>query len=49
ALMSMGRVFKTRLRRQRVRQSGEIDTEFKTFNEYPVRVNEVKISMNESV
>ncbi|GKF39092.1 hypothetical protein Tco_0119153, partial [Tanacetum coccineum] len=40
ALMSMGRVFETRLRRRRVKQSGEIDIEFKTVNEYTVKENE---------
>ncbi|GKA36135.1 hypothetical protein Tco_0722626 [Tanacetum coccineum] len=34
ALMSMGRVSETRLRRQGVKQSGEIDIEFKTVNEH---------------
>ncbi|GKC01452.1 hypothetical protein Tco_0987588 [Tanacetum coccineum] len=40
ALMSMRRVFETRLRRRRVKQSGEINIEFKTVNEYTVKVNE---------
>ncbi|GJT75449.1 retrovirus-related pol polyprotein from transposon TNT 1-94 [Tanacetum coccineum] len=38
---SMGRVFKTHLRRQGVKLSGEIDIEFKIVNEYSVRVNKV--------
>ncbi|GJW18110.1 putative reverse transcriptase domain-containing protein [Tanacetum coccineum] len=36
ALMSMGRVSETRLRRRRVKQSEEIDIEFKTVNEYSI-------------
>ncbi|GJT49906.1 hypothetical protein Tco_0976063 [Tanacetum coccineum] len=36
---SMGRVFKTRLRRRGVKLSGNIDIEFKIVNEYSVRVN----------
>ncbi|GJT89479.1 hypothetical protein Tco_1071196 [Tanacetum coccineum] len=48
ALMSMGRVFETHLRIRRVKQSGEIDIEFKTVNEYTVKVNEVKVIMSES-
>ncbi|GJS38348.1 hypothetical protein Tco_0563391 [Tanacetum coccineum] len=39
ALMSMERVFKTRLQRRGVKQSGKIGIEFKTVNEYSVRVN----------
>ncbi|GKB31106.1 hypothetical protein Tco_0870507 [Tanacetum coccineum] len=38
----MGRVFKTRPRRRRVKQSGEIDIEFKTVDEYSVKVNKIK-------
>ncbi|GJY90020.1 hypothetical protein Tco_0505216 [Tanacetum coccineum] len=45
---NMGRVFETRLRRRRAKQSGEIDTEFKTVNEYSVKVNKIKVIMNES-
>ncbi|GJR30862.1 putative reverse transcriptase domain-containing protein [Tanacetum coccineum] len=45
ALMSMGRVFKTRLRRRGVKQSGGIDLEFKIVNEYSVLVNKIKIIM----
>ncbi|GJZ59603.1 hypothetical protein Tco_0615419 [Tanacetum coccineum] len=37
----MGRVFKTRLQRRRVKLSGNIDIEFNIVNEYPVRVNKV--------
>ncbi|GJS30362.1 hypothetical protein Tco_0490982 [Tanacetum coccineum] len=37
ALMSMGRVFKTHLRRRGVKQSGEIDIEFKIVDEYTVK------------
>ncbi|GJV42025.1 hypothetical protein Tco_1420465 [Tanacetum coccineum] len=47
ALMSVGRVFETRLRRRRVKQSREIDIEFKTVNEYSVKVNKIKDIMNE--
>ncbi|GJS30074.1 hypothetical protein Tco_0490694 [Tanacetum coccineum] len=36
ALMSMGRVSETRLRRRRAKQSGGIDIEFKTVNEYSI-------------
>ncbi|GKA57228.1 hypothetical protein Tco_0756416 [Tanacetum coccineum] len=43
ALMSMGRVFKTRLRRRGVKLSGEIDIEFKIVNEYSVKVNKIKL------
>ncbi|GJS87766.1 hypothetical protein Tco_0770402 [Tanacetum coccineum] len=42
ALMSMGRVFKTRLRSRGVKLSGNIDIEFKIVNEYSVRVNKVQ-------
>ncbi|GJW72266.1 hypothetical protein Tco_0129183 [Tanacetum coccineum] len=42
ALMSMGRVSETRIRRRRAKQSGGIDIEFKTVNEYSVRVNKNK-------
>ncbi|GKA73653.1 hypothetical protein Tco_0779955 [Tanacetum coccineum] len=38
-LMSMGRVFQTRLRRRGVKLSGNTDIEFKIVNEYSVRVN----------
>ncbi|GJR35367.1 reverse transcriptase domain-containing protein [Tanacetum coccineum] len=48
ALMSMGRVSETRLRRRRAKQSGGIDIEFKTVNEYSVKVNKIKVIMNES-
>ncbi|GKC98090.1 hypothetical protein Tco_1168365, partial [Tanacetum coccineum] len=42
ALMSMERVFKTRLRRRGVKQSGEIDIEFKIVGEHAVKVNKIK-------
>ncbi|GJU70425.1 hypothetical protein Tco_1256684 [Tanacetum coccineum] len=42
ALMSMERVFKTRLQRRGVKQSGKIDIEFKIVNEYLVKVNKIK-------
>nr|GEV61657.1 hypothetical protein [Tanacetum cinerariifolium] len=42
ALMNMDRVFKTRLRRRRVKQSGEIDIEFKMVEEYMVIVVKMK-------
>nr|GEU95537.1 integrase, catalytic region, zinc finger, CCHC-type, peptidase aspartic, catalytic [Tanacetum cinerariifolium] len=42
ALMSMERVFKTHLRRRRVKQSGEIDIEFKIVDEYAGKVNKIK-------
>ncbi|GJZ88454.1 hypothetical protein Tco_0660236 [Tanacetum coccineum] len=48
ALMSMGRVSETRLRRRRAKQSGGIDIEFKTVKEYSVKVNKIKVIMNES-
>nr|GEZ49914.1 hypothetical protein [Tanacetum cinerariifolium]GEZ81489.1 hypothetical protein [Tanacetum cinerariifolium] len=38
ALMSMEQVFKTRLRRRRVQQSGEFDIEFKIVDEYTLMV-----------
>ncbi|GJW38777.1 hypothetical protein Tco_0064622 [Tanacetum coccineum] len=41
ALMSMVRVFKTRLRSRGVKLLGNIDIEFKIVNEYSVRVNKV--------
>nr|GEV22644.1 hypothetical protein [Tanacetum cinerariifolium] len=42
AQMSMGRVFKTHLRRRRVKQSGEIDIEFKIVDEYTGKVNKIE-------
>nr|GEU66194.1 hypothetical protein [Tanacetum cinerariifolium] len=42
ALMSMERVFKTRLQRRGVKQSGEIDIDFKIVDEYTVKVNKIK-------
>ncbi|GJR09605.1 hypothetical protein Tco_0792257 [Tanacetum coccineum] len=39
-LMSMGRVFKTRLQRRGVKQLGKIDIEFKITDEYTVKVND---------
>nr|GEY57502.1 hypothetical protein [Tanacetum cinerariifolium] len=41
--MSMGRVFKTRLRRWGVKLIREISTEFAIINEYSVRVNKMKV------
>ncbi|GKA48575.1 hypothetical protein Tco_0741533, partial [Tanacetum coccineum] len=43
ALISMRRMFKTRLRRWGVKQSGEIDIEFKIVDEYTVKVNKIKV------
>ncbi|GJZ71242.1 hypothetical protein Tco_0635093 [Tanacetum coccineum] len=43
-LMSMGRVFKTRLRRRGVKQSGEIDIEFRIADEYTVKVNKMVVT-----
>nr|GEW56104.1 hypothetical protein [Tanacetum cinerariifolium] len=40
--MSMGRVFKTCIRRWEVKQSGEINIEFKIVDEYTVKVNKIK-------
>ncbi|GJU41437.1 reverse transcriptase domain-containing protein [Tanacetum coccineum] len=45
ALMSMGRVFKTRLWRRGVKLSGEIDIVFKIVDEYTVKVNKIKVGM----
>ncbi|GJR97538.1 protein VAC14 [Tanacetum coccineum] len=42
ALMSTGRVFKTRLQRRGVKQSGEIDMEFKIVDEY---TEEIEVEM----
>nr|GEZ33239.1 hypothetical protein [Tanacetum cinerariifolium] len=41
----MGRVFKTRLRRWRVKLIGEISTEFAIINEYSVKVDKMKIEL----
>nr|GEW85510.1 hypothetical protein [Tanacetum cinerariifolium] len=41
--MSMGRVFKTRLRRWGVKHIREISTEFAIINEYSARVNKMKV------
>ncbi|GJZ36512.1 hypothetical protein Tco_0582703 [Tanacetum coccineum] len=46
-LMSMGRVFKTRLRRRGVKQSGEIDIEFRIADEYTVKDDELGLPMDE--
>ncbi|GJW21475.1 hypothetical protein Tco_0032097 [Tanacetum coccineum] len=43
ALMSMGRVFKTRLRRRGVKQSGEVDIVFKIVDEYTIIVVNIAI------
>nr|GEY39896.1 reverse transcriptase domain-containing protein [Tanacetum cinerariifolium] len=47
ALMSMGRAIKTRLQRREVKQSKEFDIVFKIIDEYSVRVNTIKVIMNE--
>nr|GEU90517.1 hypothetical protein [Tanacetum cinerariifolium] len=42
----MGRVFKTRLQRREVKQSGEIDIVFKIVNEYSVKVNKAAVGVD---
>nr|GFA48523.1 hypothetical protein [Tanacetum cinerariifolium] len=46
APMSMRRVFKTPLRRWRVKLR-ELSTEFTIINEYSIRVNKMKVFMDE--
>nr|GEU93121.1 hypothetical protein [Tanacetum cinerariifolium] len=49
ALMSMERVFKNRIQRRGVKQSGEIDIEFKIFDEYMFKVNKIKVMVEMEV